>query len=310
MEIAHRANAGERLAQIRDVARHGFPGARLGRAKNGRKWIRARSICPVASIRIPTCTRWSRAASRHRDTDRACQPIRIILPLNGWPHAGGRAKTVVRIPSVPEDVVRDPVLYAHASRTLHLESNPAMPALWCRATVSATWLNAADAADTEEMDLAYGQFFARNPHLSYGDARIPAWDMIKFSINIMRGCFGCTFCSITEHEGRIIQSRSLNRSHEIESIPIHCGFTGHTDLGGPTANMYRMACKDPKNRIVVPPLSCVYPGICENMQTRPFVADQAVPQGPRRAGVKRVSIGSGRALRSGGRIAGVHQWNW
>jgi radical SAM superfamily enzyme YgiQ (UPF0313 family) len=153
---------------------------------------------------------------------------------------------------------------------------------------------------TEEMDFVYGPALcARKPHPSYGDARIPAWDMIRFSINIMRGCFGgCTFCSITEHEGRIIQSRSeASILREIEEIRDKTpGFKGHiTDLGGPTANMYRMACKDPAIESSCRRLSCVYPGICENLNTdhAPLISlyrkARAIP------GVKRITIGSGCA---------------
>jgi uncharacterized radical SAM protein YgiQ len=124
---------------------------------------------------------------------------------------------------------------------------------------------------TPEMDYVYGLPYARQPHPAYGDAKIPAWEMIRFSVNIMRGCFGgCTFCSITEHEGRIIQSRSeASILHEIEEIRDKTpGFTGIiSDLGGPTANMYRLACKDPKIEENCRRLSCVYPGICENLNT-------------------------------------------
>ena len=95
--------------------------------------------------------------------------------------------------------------------------------------------------------------------------------MIRFSVNIMRGCFGgCTFCSITEHEGRIIQSRSeASILHEIEDIRDKTpGFTGViSDLGGPTANMYRMACKDATIEAACRRLSCVYPDICQNLNT-------------------------------------------
>jgi radical SAM superfamily enzyme YgiQ (UPF0313 family) len=110
------------------------------------------------------------------------------------------------------------------------------------------------------------------PHPAYGDAKIPAYEMIRFSVNIMRGCFGgCTFCSITEHEGRIIQSRSEGSIlREIEEIrDKHAGLHRRhlSDLGGPTANMYRMACKS--REIERPPAapSCVFPDVCENLNT-------------------------------------------
>ena len=121
------------------------------------------------------------------------------------------------------------------------------------------------------MDAVYELPYARAPHPAYGDAKIPAWDMIRFSVTIMRGCFGgCSFCSITEHEGRIIQSRSEDSIlREIEEIRDKTpGFTGYiSDIGGPTANMYRMACKDTKTRSLCRQPSCVFPGICPNLDT-------------------------------------------
>ena len=147
------------------------------------------------------------------------------------------------------------------------------------------------------MDHVYGLPYARAPHPAYGNAKIPAWEMIRFSVNIMRGCFGgCTFCSITEHEGRIIQSRSEESIlHEIGEIRDKTpGFTGViSDIGGPTANMYRMACKDPAIESSCRRLSCVYPGICENLNTdhAPLIGlyrkARALP------GIKKVLIGSG-----------------
>jgi uncharacterized radical SAM protein YgiQ len=161
------------------------------------------------------------------------------------------AKTVVRLPSF-ETVSEDPVMYAHASRVFHLESNPGN----ARALVQQhgdrdVWLNAPPLPlAMDEMDGVYDMPYARAPHPSYGKAHIPAWEMIRYSVNIMRGCFGgCTFCSITEHEGRIIQSRSEpSILREIELIrDTTKNFAGTiTDLGGPTANMYRLACKDKK----------------------------------------------------------------
>jgi uncharacterized radical SAM protein YgiQ len=147
------------------------------------------------------------------------------------------------------------------------------------------------------MDHVYGLPYARAPHPSYGDAKIPAWEMIRFSINIMRGCFGgCTFCSITEHEGRIIQSRSEDSIlHEIEAIRDKVpGFTGViSDLGGPTANMYRMACKDAKIESACRRLSCVYPGICENLNTDHSALIHLYREARQLPGVKKVLIGSG-----------------
>ena len=125
--------------------------------------------------------------------------------------------------------------------------------------------------ETDEMDWVFDLPYQRKPHPSYGNARIPAYDMIKTSVNIMRGCFGgCTFCSITEHEGRIIQSRSEDSViREIEKIRDQVpGFTGTiSDLGGPTANMYKLNSKSPTIQKSCKRLSCVYPTICKHLNT-------------------------------------------
>ncbi|HWY93673.1 MAG TPA: YgiQ family radical SAM protein, partial [Steroidobacteraceae bacterium] len=121
-----------------------------------------------------------------------------------------RERSVIRMPSF-EQVSRDPVLYAHASRILHLESNPGNArALVQRHGSQELWLNPPPIPlATPDMDAIYELPYARRPHPGYADAKIPAYHMIRFSVAIQRGCFGgCTFCSITEHEGRIIQSRS------------------------------------------------------------------------------------------------------
>jgi uncharacterized radical SAM protein YgiQ len=209
-----------------------------------------------------------------------------------------KAKTVVRLPAF--DVVQyDPVLYAHASRVLHVESNPGN----ARALVQQhgerdVWLNPPPIPlEMAEMDYVFDLPYARNPHPSYGDAHIPAWEMIKFSVNIMRGCFGgCTFCSITEHEGRIIQSRSEDSIlKELEAIRDKTrGFTGQiSDLGGPTANMYRMACKDEKIEHACRRLSCVYPDICENLNTDHTPLISLYRKARALNGIKKINIQSG-----------------
>ena len=179
-------------------------------------------------------------------------------------------ETVVRLPSF-EQVAGDSESYARASRVLHRESNPgnARP-LVQRHGDRELWVTPPPVPlSTEEMDGVYELPYARGPHPSYGDAKIPAWEMIRFSVTIMRGCFGgCTFCSITEHEGRIIQNRSEGSVlKEIEQIRDKTpGFTGHiSDIGGPTANMYRMACKDPAIESACRRLSCVHPDIHTNL---------------------------------------------
>jgi len=225
-------------------------------------------------------------------------------PADEWHEAGERTAhddrglTYVRLPDY-ETVKADKVAYAEASRHFHLESNPGNArALVQRHGNRDVWLNPPPIPlTTAEMDHIYGLPYARAPHPSYGNAKIPAWEMIRFSINIMRGCFGgCTFCSITEHEGRIIQSRSEGSIlHEIEEIRDKTpGFTGViSDLGGPTANMYRMACKDKAIEAACRRLSCVYPDICPNMDTDHSALIHLYRSARQVPGVKKVQIGSG-----------------
>ncbi len=150
---------------------------------------------------------------------------------------------------------------------------------------------------TKDMDFVYELPYARKPHPVYGNAEIPAYKMIKFSIAIQRGCFGgCTFCSITEHEGRIIQNRSEGSVlREIEKIRDEVpGFTGViSDLGGPTANMYRIACKSQEIESACRKPSCVYPGICPNLNTDHSALIQLYRKARALPGVKKILIASG-----------------
>ena len=239
----------------------------------------------------------------------------IALPASRKPAVGAlklppREKTVLRLPAY-ERVKSDKVLYAHANRVLHLETNPGNARALVQRhgderTARDVWINPPPIPlSTAEMDHVFDLPYARSPHPRYADeqgrhdgpTKIPAWEMIRFSVNIMRGCFGgCTFCSITEHEGRIIQSRSeTSILKEIEDMRDKVpGFTGIvSDLGGPTANMWRIGCKSPQIEAACRKPSCVYPGICPNLKTdhgpliRLYRNARAIP------GVKKVLIASG-----------------
>jgi uncharacterized radical SAM protein YgiQ len=209
-----------------------------------------------------------------------------------------RERTVIRLPAY-EQVKSDPVLYAHANRVLHLETNPGNArALVQRHAERDLWVNPPPIPlTTAEMDHVFGLPYARAPHPRYGDAHIPAWEMIRFSVNIMRGCFGgCTFCSITEHEGRIIQSRSEDSIvREIEEIRDRvAGFTGViSDLGGPTANMWRIGCKSREVEAACRKPSCVYPGICPNLDTDHGPLVRLYRRARTLPGIKKILIGSG-----------------
>jgi uncharacterized radical SAM protein YgiQ len=209
-----------------------------------------------------------------------------------------RERSVIRLPAFSE-VSKDPVLYAHASRILHLESNPGNArALTQRHGDFDVWLNPPPIPlTTPEMDAVYELPYSRRPHPAYGKEKIPAYHMIRFSVSIQRGCFGgCTFCSITEHEGRIIQSRSEDSViREIETIRDQVpGFTGViSDLGGPTANMYRLHCKSPEIESACRRPSCVYPGICPNLKTDHAPLIKLYQRARSLKGIKKVLIASG-----------------
>lgn len=221
-----------------------------------------------------------------------------------------RDRSVIRLPSY-EQVKSDPVLYAHANRVLHLETNPGNARAIVQAhgdgrTARDVWITPPPIPlTTAEMDLVFDLPYARSPHSIYADeygchdgaTKIPAWEMIRFSVNIMRGCFGgCTFCSITEHEGRIIQSRSEDSViREIEDIRDKVpGFTGViSDLGGPTANMYRIGCKSPEIESACRKPSCVYPDVCQNLNTDHSSLIHMYRRARAVKGVKKILIGSG-----------------
>jgi uncharacterized radical SAM protein YgiQ len=242
------------------------------------------------------------------------KPIRIVR--QPMAKQGGRAistpreRTVIRLPAY-EQVKSDAVLYAHANRVLHLETNPGNARALVQRhgeghTARDVWINPPPIPlATGEMDHVFDLPYARSPHPRYADeqgghdgaTKIPAWEMIRFSVNIMRGCFGgCTFCSITEHEGRIIQSRSEDSViREIEDIRDKVkGFTGViSDLGGPTANMYRIGCKSPEIEAACRKPSCVYPGICPNLNTDHTPLIEMYRRARALKGIKKILIGSG-----------------
>jgi len=225
-------------------------------------------------------------------------PVKIIpLPLQRKADFDPKL-SYIRLPSFNK-VVNDKALYAHASRILHQEANPYNgKVLVQKHGTQDVWVNPPPIPlETDEMDWVFDLPYQRKPHPSYGSARIPAYDMIKTSVNIMRGCFGgCTFCSITEHEGRIIQSRSEDSViREIEKIRDQVpGFTGTiSDLGGPTANMYKLNCKSPTIQKSCKRLSCVYPTICKHLNTDHSPTTKLYRRARAVPGVKRVAVASG-----------------
>ena len=309
VEIAHRLARREPVTQITDVRGTAF----MKRDEHDLSaWFQLDStsvdtpgridelISPYQEIKQETCDS-SPAATAAADGSKP-----ITIHRTGKIALPPREQTVLRLPAY-EQVKSDPVLYAHANRVLHLETNPGN----ARALVQAhgdrdLWINPPPLPlSTPEMDHVFDLPYARSPHPKYADengshdgaTKIPAWEMIRFSVNIMRGCFGgCTFCSITEHEGRIIQSRSEDSViREIEEMRDKVkGFTGIvSDLGGPTANMYRIGCKSPEIEAACRKPSCVYPGICQNLNTDHGPLIKMYRRARALKGVKKILIGSG-----------------
>jgi uncharacterized radical SAM protein YgiQ len=268
VEIAHRLAAGEALDTLTDVRGTAFV------AKRPREdWTEIDSQTIDAPGRVDThADPYAARAGTPACASAAAEAAGETLVQFRPPARVDRARSVIRMPAF-EAVRDDPVLYAHASRVLHVETNPGNArALVQRHGQRDVWLNPPPLPlSTRELDAVFELPYTRRPHPVYRAASIPAYEMIRFSVNIMRGCFGgCTFCSITEHEGRVIQSRSEDSIvREIETIRDTVpGFTGViSDVGGPTANMYRLACKSRDIEAACRRPSCVYPGICSNLNT-------------------------------------------
>ena len=308
LDVTHRLARGEKIGDIRDVRGTGFMVARdwkpptpEAEIEGGSNWIE------IASTDLDT----PGAIDAHADpyamapsapapqAPAGTAPVRLVPKAERLAaRQEVRARTVIRLPDY-DQVKNNPALYAHASRVFHLESNPGNARALRQAHGERdVWLNPPPIPlSTQEMDAVYDLPYARAPHPSYGDARIPAWEMIRFSINIMRGCFGgCTFCSITEHEGRIIQSRSEDSViREIEAIRDKTpGFTGViSDLGGPTANMYRLGCKSKQIERSCRRLSCVFPDICDNLDTDHAPLIHLYRRARQIPGIKKIQISSG-----------------
>lgn len=300
IELTHRIAQGETIDEIRDIRGTAF----LTRGPEpGFDEIDSTSVDlvgkvephlnPYAGMEPETCdtATGTGANASSAATEVKAEPVTLLV-------SSQPRQSVIRLPDF-EQVSEDPVLYAHASRVLHKETNPynALPLIQ-RHGDRDVWLNPPPIPlETEELDWVFELPYQRLPHPAYKGAKIPAFEMIQHSVNIMRGCFGgCTFCSITEHEGRIIQNRSEDSIiREVEKIrDTSPAFTGViSDLGGPTANMWRLACKSREIEAKCRKLSCVYPGICKNLKTdqTPLIhlyrRARAIP------GIKKVLIASG-----------------
>ncbi|MBA6222666.1 YgiQ family radical SAM protein [Colwellia sp. MB02u-18] len=323
IEIAHRIANGDDVKNITDVRGSAFL---ANQVLPGWKGIDSRSIdkpgkidpiySPYQDMTSPDCATTSADAAAaaaedmvknaaEKDVTKTAQPIQLsefratAHKNKSWEDKKKPWETTyINLPTF-EQVRDNKTLYAHASRIFHQEVNPtsAKPLVQKHGS-RLIWLNPpAKPLSEAEMDGVFGLPYQRVPHPIYGDAKIPAYDMIKTSINIMRGCFGgCTFCSITEHEGRIIQSRSEDSIiAEIEDIKLKVpGFTGViSDLGGPTANMYKLNCKSEKAEATCRKPSCVWPTICGHLDTDHTPTINLYRRARKVKGIKKILIASG-----------------
>jgi uncharacterized radical SAM protein YgiQ len=232
----------------------------------------------------------------------AGQTVRDLYDLRGVAYRLGASQSpptdeTLSLPSF-EEVSTDKRAFAEMTRIAHLETNPHNARRLVQRhgnehiVVNPPALPLAQA----EMDRVYGLPYTRRPHPSYGRAQIPAFEVIKDSVQIMRGCFGgCTFCSITAHEGRIIQSRSRESVlAEIDKMAAEPDFKGVvSDIGGPTANMYQMRCSRPEVEAVCRRLSCVHPKVCKLLGTDHGPLVELMRAARERPGVDKVLVASG-----------------
>ncbi|MGP1187138.1 YgiQ family radical SAM protein [Serratia sp. CY54781] len=292
VEVAHRLAAGEKIGDIHDIRntavmrKEALPGWSGVDSTRLDKPGRIEVIPNPYGDDLPCAD-----GAKPKEPEAKPVTVRAAKP-KPW------EKTYVLLPSF-EKVKGDKVLYAHTSRILHHETNPGCArALMQKHGDRYVWINPpAIPLTTPEMDSVFALPYQRVPHPSYGQDRIPAYDMIRFSVNIMRGCYGgCSFCSITEHEGRIIQSRSEDSIvREIEEIRDKVpGFTGViSDLGGPTANMYMLRCTNPRAEQTCRRASCVYPEICTYMDTNHEPTIKLYRRARSLEGIKKILIASG-----------------
>jgi uncharacterized radical SAM protein YgiQ len=226
--------------------------------------------------------------------------VRDLRDLRGVAYAMGASETppddALLVPSF-EEVSDNKLAFAEATKIIHNETNPynARRLVQWHGSQAIVCNPPPLPVSQDVMDRIYGLPYTRRPHPCYTEP-IPAFGMIKDSVTIMRGCFGgCTFCSITAHQGRIIQSRSKESIlHELRSMGEDPQFKGVvSDIGGPTANMYQMKCSRPEVEAICRRQSCVHPTICKLLGTDHGPLVELMKEARETPGVKKVLVASG-----------------
>ncbi len=205
-------------------------------------------------------------------------------------------RETITLPSF-EQVATDKLAFAEATKIIHNETNPynAKRLVQWHDRQAVVANPPAFPISQASMDAIYTLPYTRRPHPTYREP-IPAFGMIKDSVTIMRGCFGgCTFCSITTHQGRTIQSRSkASVLSEVEQMAADPKFKGTvSDIGGPTANMYEMKCTRPEVEAVCRRQSCVHPTICKLLGTDHGPLVELMKEAREVPGIKKVLVASG-----------------
>ncbi|MEC8337637.1 MAG: YgiQ family radical SAM protein [Planctomycetota bacterium] len=230
----------------------------------------------------------------------AGEGVRDLRDMRGVAYAMGASETpptdALTLPSY-EEVVQDKRCFAQATKMIHNETNPYNARRLIQWHDRQAVVTNAPMLPISEgsMDTVYELPYTRKPHPSYTES-IPAFEMIKDSVTIMRGCFGgCTFCSITTHQGRIIQSRSRDSvKREVREMADDKDFKGVvSDIGGPTANMYQMRCLKPEVEAVCRRQSCVHPTICKLLGTDHGPLVQLMKDVRETPGIKKALVASG-----------------
>ncbi|QEH37046.1 hypothetical protein OJF2_56310 [Aquisphaera giovannonii] len=231
----------------------------------------------------------------------AGESVRQLRDMRGVAFAMGASETppadALVLPSY-EEIKADKLAFARATKLIHQETNPlnAKTLVQYHDRQPVVCRPPALPISQEDMDRVYGLPYTRKPHPMYRGERIPAYEVVKDSVTIMRGCFGgCTFCSITAHQGRIIQSRSqesiLAELRQMGRDPKFSGVV--SDIGGPTANMYQMRCTRPEVEAKCKRLSCVHPSICKLLGTDHGPLVELMKESREVPGIDKVFVASG-----------------
>ena len=229
-------------------------------------------------------------------TTRDMRDLRGLVYARGAKEDPLEGDNIERLPSL-EEVRTDKAAFALATKRIHLNSNPYNAATLIQAHGARDVVQTPPQLplDQAEMDRIHDLPYTTRPHPSYSEP-IPAHEVVKHSVQIMRGCFGgCTFCSITTHQGRIIQSRSKGSIlREIERMKEDPDFKGIvSDIGGPTANMYEMKCTKPEVEAICRRLSCVHPKVCKLLGTDHGPLVKVMKEARNLPGVRKVHVASG-----------------